>query len=143
MSDQLNRDLDKLKQLIVEIRQQFEVAELKVDSATSVLTRLAETKLSNEDIFLGDVILCRPYDVSCEETGTGQVVQAALAIPGGFGCIFWDSEEYAALDDNPQLESEAMLRLRPFAQCSPAVKALLLPQLLPLMDKLLCALGRI
>jgi hypothetical protein len=98
MSNRFNTVLDRINQLILDIRQQFAVAELKAESAKSLLMQLASTRLSNEDIFLREVILRRPYDVSCEEAGTGQVVQAARAIPSGFGCIFWDSEEFAALD---------------------------------------------
>lgn len=142
MSKKLNDQFSRLKLLNLEIRRWLELAEARIGMANELLAQLAATELMNDQIFLGDVILQRSYSVHFD-SGTGQVIQAALSTCGGFGAIFWDSEELATLEGAPQFESEATLRLIPFGQCGPAVKALLLPQLEPLLDCLLRALGSV
>ncbi len=58
-------------------------------------------------------------------------------MPGGLGVILWDTEEYAELGRVPEgPESEARLHLQPFEKCEPALKALLLPQIEPLIQRL-------
>lgn len=142
MTKNLHDHLSRLKSLNLEIRQRLELAEARAETANLLLTQLAVTELMNDQIFLGAVILQRPYSVHFD-TGSGQIVQAALSVNGGFGAIFWDSDEFTALDGAPQFESEATLKLISFGQCGPAIKALLLPQLEPLLDRLLRALGTV
>jgi hypothetical protein len=136
----LNDHLKMLKLLNLEIRQRLELAEARVGPANVLLAQLAATKLMNDQILLGEVILQRPYSARYEPTGSGQVIQAVLAIPGEFGAVFWDSEELAQLCDTPQLEAEAIRQLIPFGDRGPAIKALLVSQLEPLLHRLLATL---
>lgn len=134
--------LHHLQHLNLEIRQRLEVAELKVGRVNPLLAQLAAAGLLNDTIVLGEVVLQRPYSVQADCTESGQFIQAALSVPGGFGAVLWDSEEFAFLRDTPQLESEAIRKAIPFEQCSSAIKALLLPQLEPLLDRLFADLTR-
>lgn len=142
MIEKLNKQLDRLRQLNLEIRRRLELAEAHVGTANLLLAQLAVTELMNDQIFLGDVIMQRPYSVHFD-TASGQIIQAALSVDSGFGAIFWDSEELAALADTSQFESEALLKHVPFNRCGSATKALLLPQLEPLLERLLRAIRAI
>ena len=143
MSNDLPAYIARLKSLNLEIRRRLELAELRVGSANLLLAQLAVTQLANDRIFLGDVILERAYSVRSDPSGSGQVIQAAISIQGGFGAVFWDSEDFYELSGQPMFESEAMMRRVPFSQCGPAIKGLLLGQLEPLLGELLASLGRI
>lgn len=134
--------LHHLQQLNLEIRQRLEIAELKVSRVNPLLAQLAASRLLNETIVLGAIVFQRPYGALSAVEESGQLIQAALAVPGGFGAVLWDSEEFAYLRDTPQLEAEAARKAIPFEQCSTAIKALLLPQLEPLLDRLLAGLTR-
>ena len=58
-------------------------------------------------------------------------------IPGGLGVIRWDTEEYQAFRREPLVDQSGLeLKFVPFAACGWAVKALLLPQIEPLMELL-------
>lgn len=142
MTKDLNEYLSRLKSLNLEIRRRLELAEARVESTNLLLGQLAATELMNDQIFLGDVILQRAYSVHFD-SGSGQIVQAALSVHGGFGAIFWDSEELSVLYGSPQFESEATLKHIAFSRCGPAIKALLLPQLEPLLGHLLRSIGTV
>jgi hypothetical protein len=62
-------------------------------------------------------------------------VQAALLVPEGLGVVLWDSDHYAEMCDLPD-GLEADTRFRAFARCEPAVRALLLPHIEPLLERL-------
>ena len=69
---------------------------------------------------------------------SGQVFQAALLVPGGFGVIVLDSEEY--LDHQKDLiraTHDLPLRFMRFDECQSAIKALLLPEAHKLLGRLL------
>ena len=135
MNERLRSEIEFLKALSVEIHRRAEVAELIVEQALPALNQLAAVQLTNRRLILGPVVLRRPYEVQREPAESGQVIQAALALPQGFGCVVWDSEDLAALEDTAQ-EYEAQFRFKPVADCSPAIKALLLPHLETLLAKL-------
>lgn len=141
MTRKLNEQFQRLEALNLEIRQRLELAEARVETANGLLAQLAATELVSDQIFLGDVIMQRAYSVRLDPTGSGQVIQAALTIRAGFGAIHWDSEELALLHNTPEFEAEAIDQMTPFDQCGPAIKALLLSQLEPLLDRLLCSLN--
>jgi hypothetical protein len=134
--------LSRLKTLNLEIRQQLEVAEARVEPLNLLIKHLHATGLLNEQIFLGDVIWQRAYDVHVD-TSSGQIIQASLSTKKGFGAVFWDSEEFFHLSQAPNLDAEAALLHVPFEQCEPAIKALLLPQLELLVRQLLRSISDI
>ena len=71
------------------------------------------------------------------------MIQAALVIPGGYGAIIWESEEFVGVCESSETEAEVILRFQPFNRCALAIKAALLSQLTPLLDKLAHSLARI
>lgn len=143
MDQNFTDSLEHLKTINLEIRQRLELAEARINSANALLEQLAATQLANERIYMGDVVLCRPYSEQFEQTGYSQLVQAALSIPRGYGAVFWDSEELAALEGTQQLRLEAICRHVHFNQCAPAIKALLLPQFEGLLSTCLRDLDRL
>ena len=82
-------------------------------------------------MFLGAVVLTQPYGVEAVCLSSGQVVQTALSSVSGFGCILWDSEEYAQLCRSQQFEYEARLRFVIIGDCRAAIKATILGELEP------------
>lgn len=90
---------------------------------------------------LGDLLLQRNYSCRFELMGSGQIIEAALALPGGFGAIFWNSEEFDSLRQAPGLDSEELLRFTPFDELPLAIKALLVTQIEPLLGQVLRRLG--
>jgi hypothetical protein len=141
VSAQFNDYLEQLKNLNVETRRALERAELQIGSANQQLALLNATGLFSDQIVLGDLLLQRNYSARFGAKSDGQIIQAALALPGGFGAIFWDSEEFAALHQAPELESEAFLRFTPFDELPPAIKALLVTRIEPVLGEVLRRIG--
>jgi hypothetical protein len=81
MPEQLESCLEQLKSVNVEVRRRLELAELQVQAANGVIKQLATLELLSNELFLGEIILHRPYSAGWDETGTGQIIQAALAVP--------------------------------------------------------------
>lgn len=127
----------RLQAVNLEIRRRAEQAELLIEEAHAVLNQLATAKVIGSQMLLGAVILTRPYSLEAECMSSGQIVQAALSSVNGFGCIFWDSEEFAQLNRYPNVEYEARQRFIPVGDCPPAVKASMLRELEPLLGQLL------
>jgi len=136
MTDNLTPRLQELKDLNLQIHHQAEQAEARVATANPLIAQLAANGVIAEQILLGQFLLLRGYSVRFPPADSGQVIQAALAVPGGFGAVIWDSEELASLRDSPQVEFEAFWRFVPFDQCEPIVKALITSNLAPLFDQL-------
>ena len=143
MSDKLSARLEALKDLNLQIHHQAEQAEARVATANPLITQLAASGLVAEQILLGQFLLLRGYSARFPPKDSGQVIQAALAVPGGFGAVVWDSEELASVRDSPHYECEAFWRFVPFAQCEPMVKALITSNLAPLFDQLSAVLRHI
>jgi hypothetical protein len=140
LNDSVDDQFQTLREANIKTRQQLELAEARISAANHQIDQLAAIQLLSSQIFLGDYILQVPYDVAGDPRPSGQIIQAVLAIPGGLGCIFWDSEELAQLESTPEFQYEALQRFEPFDDCAPAVKARLVPQAGPLLDRLLEAL---
>src|SRR5882724_9036488 len=97
MTERINQRFEQLKRLNLEIRHRLELAEARVATANLLLNQLSLTQLINEQIFLGEAVLVRAYSVRYGPSASGEVIQAALAMPGGYGAVIWDSEELASL----------------------------------------------
>jgi hypothetical protein len=138
MTQTVSEMLAYLGELNVAIRRRLEVVEAMVPSINESLDQLARIKLLNETCVLGEVILRRNYSAKDGPSESGQLCQAALLLPGGVGVVLWDSEEYAALEAQPpRWDKEVIMRFLPFEDCFPALQALLLPQIRPLLGDLL------
>ena len=142
MSDNLSARLKALQDLNAQIRHQAEQAEARVATANPLITQLAASGLVADQILLGQFLLLRGYSARFPPKDSGQVIQAALALPGGFGAVIWDSEELASLRDSPHYECDAFWRFVPFEQWEPIVKALITSNLAPLFDQLDAVLKR-
>jgi hypothetical protein len=142
MSNNMRARLQALNDLNVQIHHQAEQAEARVATANPLIAQLVASGLVAEQILLGQFLLLRGYSVRFPPRDSGQVIQAALALPGGFGAVIWDSEELALLRESPQYECEAFWRFVPFEQCEPIVKALITSNLAPLFDQLNAVLKR-
>ncbi len=119
----------RLQAASLEIRQKAEQAELLVEEAHAAIRQIATAQARPPKLLLGSIVLSQPYAVDAEASPSGQMVQAALSSTDGFGVIFWDSEELAALAQLPQLEYEARKRFVSINDCPPAFKAAMLPEL--------------
>lgn len=135
MSDPI---VEQLRQLNLSLRIQLEQAEARIPGINDLIEQLATIELVSETALLGLVIYEKHYSALNGPQDSGQVLQSVLMIPGGIGVICWDTEEYLAFRDHPPDDlSELFLKYVPFNSCVSAVKALLLPQVEPLMELLM------
>jgi len=132
----INDHLNKLQNINVIIRQQLEIAEAKIPELNRLLSQLAALKLLNDIALLGGVLISREYGAVAGITDSGQVLVAALVLPGGLGACVFDSEQYAMLDEFDGGRT-AKLSFQSFDESEPAVRALLLPHVEPLLDRLI------
>lgn len=138
MTDISRSVLGQLGQLSLSLRAQLDQAEAHVPNINALFARLAEVDRLNETIILGLVIYEGHYNILTGPHEMGQVVQAALMVPQGFGVICWDSAEYLIFRKNPpRTVAELLLRFVAFETCPPAIKTLLLPQVHPLLAQFL------
>ena len=98
-----------LEQLNLAIRQETEHAEPYFRTLNMQLRQLHSSGLFPNVALLGPVVLVRPYGVD-GPWDTGEIVQAALGLPSGFGAIYWDTEEIGENQD----ESEVCARISPY-----------------------------
>lgn len=132
----LDQLADELGGISRQIRHCMDQAEGKVNQLHTVVGQIAATSLLTRTVWLG---LCmeRCYDSSVGPHDSGQVVQAALLLPEGFGVCIWDTEEYCELTNSPEgLEPTARQRFRPFAECTPTEKAFLYPSIDSMLEDL-------
>jgi len=143
MSNNLNNSIEHLRQLNLRIRQQLEIAEARVPEINGLLAQLTSTGLLNETALLGGVVISRSYSAVCGQDDSGQILVAALLVPGGLGVACFDSEELALLDEYTYREGKAaFLNFRPFDQCELAIRALLLPHVEQLLARF-CEMARL
>lgn len=126
--------IEAMTQLSLILRQHQEMAEAMMAELDQCLEQLASTGLLHSSVFLGSTLLSRPYADGSGRTDSDQTVQAALLHPGGVGVILWDTDDYLNIKEGP--EAHARLHFVPFADSEPALKALLLPHLQPLLARL-------
>ena len=101
-------------------------AERKVGPIHKLIVELGKSQLLNDAPILAGHLQC-PCEAG-EPHDSGQVAQAALLVPEGFGVCLWDPAQFAALGQRPDgLESNARRSFLPFNQCSATYKAFLLP----------------
>jgi len=141
MSDPI---IQQLRQLNLSLRIQLEQAEARIPDINELIEQLAAIELISETALLGLVIYEKHYSALSGPHDSSQVIQSALMIPGGIGVVCWDTEEYLAFRDNPPEDlSELYIKYVPFDSCASAVKALLLPQVEPLMELFMKRFGQL
>jgi hypothetical protein len=93
--------------------------------------------LLHGEVVLGDVIWSRGY-YNQPDSSSGLVMQAAALVPGGFGTVEWDTEDYRTVNETPGPSfSEVRVRFCTFDQLEPALRAMFLPHVQPILSKLL------
>lgn len=113
-----------------------EHADAVLEGLNGLLARLHALGLWQTTVVLGPFVLTRSHGVG-GPTDSGQAVQAVLTLPGGFGAVYWDTEEAVAARDEEGLESEVTSRVVPYEECEPGVRALLAPYAVVLLQKAL------
>ena len=114
------------------------LAEARLPMVNDLIRQLATVDLLPETALLGEVILDQALVPVPNYSDGSQLLQAALLVPGGFGIVLWDREEYLAVRNSHGATSHEMrVRFIAFDQVGSAIKALLLPQVEPLLDRLL------
>lgn len=130
--------LERLRMLNLVLRLRLEQAEARIPGINDLIQQLFAIELLPETALLGLVIFERHYSAQTGPQDSSQVLQAAILIPGGLGVVCWDSEDYLAFRNHlPENLQELFLKFVPFDRCGSAVKALLLPQVEPLMERLM------
>jgi hypothetical protein len=137
MSEQFRDRIAYLQWLSFWARHAGDLADAKIGEVNHLIGQLGVTGFLHETVLLGPVLHYRYYAPQPGGSDSGQLAQAALCVPGGFGVVLWDSEDYRQLCQTAEgLESEAMLHFRPLGECELALKALLQPHIEPLLGRL-------
>ena len=127
MKSRFDEMAEQLASLNLQIRHDMEQAEAKAERVNQLVHELGETGLLTDQVVLGSFFE-RAYDASDSAHDSGQIVQAALLVPDGFGICLWDMVEYAGLRNSQDgLEAHARAKFQPFEACSAVEKKLLLP----------------
>ena len=133
----LTERIRQLQQLNVNLRQQLEVAEHHLPAINEQIRSLADLDIVAGIALLGTVVYDRAYGHD-GPIDSNQILQAAILIPQGFGVCMWDSEEYFRVRQQPRISHGTIqMKFVPFDECGSAVKALLLPHVEPLLDRLM------
>lgn len=118
---------EQLASLNLQIKHDMECAEAKVERVNLLIRELGNTGLLKRPIFLGGTY-SGTYDPAFGPHDSGQVTQAALLVPEGFGVCRWDTEEWNRLEQSQEgFEPHARICFESFESCSPAEKKFLLP----------------
>jgi hypothetical protein len=133
----LSLHLETLRQLNLTLRQQLEAAEARVPAINEQIAQLVGIGLIQDAALLGEVVYDKAYSPIPTPTDGSLVLQAAILIPGGLGLVAWDREEFLAVRNQGPGYRDTHLRFVPFDELGSALKALLLPQVEPLLDRLL------
>jgi hypothetical protein len=137
MPSGLTAKLAVLKDLNLSLRQLLEAAEAKIPPLNEQILQLATIDLVRDAALLGEMIYDKAYGPIPSETDNSLLLQVALLVPEGLGLVAWDREEFLALRGEGPGYRGARLRFVPFNELGSALKAMLLPHVEPLLDRLL------
>lgn len=83
----------------------------------------------NSFAILGPVLMDRLYEGAVPPE-SGQIIQAAIGLPGGLGVVFWDSEvEAMQSKETEDRQVRAIGSIVPVESLSPALRTLLRPHI--------------
>ncbi len=132
----LHQRLEQLQQLNLVITRQCELSDAIIPEFNAVLDRLQTLRLIPETVILHGVMHQSSYNASEYRDDSAQIFEAALMMPGGFGIVIWDVEEYVTRNaPGFPLVDEARLNFLPFDRCPPALRGLLLPHIGPMLEQ--------
>jgi hypothetical protein len=128
--------LDDVSRELLRIKHDMEQAEAKIEASRNLIEELGNTGLLTGRVVLGPTYQ-QPYAPGCGPQDSGQIVQAALIIPQGFGVCYWDTNEFWDLENSPDgLEPLARTKFQAFESCTPAEKKFLSPFVDEMLDEL-------
>lgn len=133
----LTQRIQQLQQLNLTLRQQLEIAEHHLPAINEQIRSLADIDIVSGMALLGTVVYDRSYGPD-GPIDSNQILQAVIMVPNGFGVCMWDSEEYFRVRQQPRISHGTIqMKFVPFDECGSAVKALLLPHVEPLLERLM------
>ena len=141
MSDELQSKIDKLTRLNLSIRQQLEEAELRIPEINAQIRAVTALGSHDQLTIEGDIVLQTPYLPNLGLNDSCQIYQAVLVASDGIGVAIIDMEDFLERQRNPDSDIALSARFQAFDECSSFVKAALLPQVDPLLERLLYRLG--
>jgi len=141
LPDSIHEQLAKLQEHGLRLRQNLDQAQATVGELNEHIQRIAGSGLVHDMFLLGEIFYQEPYENN-DDADTGRAFQATLSVPGGFGAATWDTEAYytTCRRGDPQ-EPDARLNNILFAALTPRVQAHIIPEIRPLMDRFLLAIG--
>lgn len=129
-------ELHLIRKKLDDLRTLGESSHKRVSDLNAVVLELELSGLVPQTAILGEVVLNRPYPPAEEGHESGEVLQAAVLIPGGAGLLFWDSERFAELQQTPQgLEADAWGRFAEFDELEPGLQGVVGMQLDDLINR--------
>jgi len=138
----LQECLDQLRRINVDLRRQLELVEAVVPVANDLIRRLGPLDIAGERAVLGEVVFDRNYDPRFERPDSCQLFQAVVTIPGGFGVALWDLEQFLQFRNEAfNSERQILLNFVLYDKCSLAARAMLWPQIVPLLHRV-CTIVR-
>jgi hypothetical protein len=108
--------LQRLKDFSLRMTHDLEMIEAKVPAINDLVEQLSRLDLVGPNLITGQVVFQRPANAIYGQD-TGEVIQSALAVPGGLGVIIWDCDTY--------LEREGLKRFVAFDDLPAGFKATL------------------
>lgn len=134
--------LELLRLRVLRLRHLLEIAEARVPRWNRLVQEFWRAGLVSQTAILGRVIETRSYAPIEGGHSSGQIVQAALLIPGGVGVLLWDTEDFVLHSQIPDgLESHAWAHHVPFDRSEPAHQVALADELPLLIGCFVRSLG--
>jgi hypothetical protein len=133
MGELFGQMVTALQRLMTQIAAASRQADERVSVVNDLLAAVADSGCVTEAVILGPAIYQRPYSPPHGDWETGEAFQAALLVPQGVGVV-WDVENYIEGQEHGWVP-DVRLRFRPYSECEPVPRALLLPHLEPLLAR--------
>jgi hypothetical protein len=138
MHDGFRDRIDALHQRSLLLCAQAEQAEAYAADIQRLFAGAGVDNLAPPNILLGNVVHLQPYTPGFGPSDSGQAYQAAIAAPHGLGAVLWDIDHFLVQQASQEgLEIDAWALFIPFRECPRIVKARLLSEVNPLLDRLL------
>lgn len=135
MSDGLLTLPEQLRFIHEQISAGKTAADSLIPAINSELSRMHEAGIVAPAFFIGDIVLQRGYYPGQGPDDSGQLVVAALRLPGGLCACYFDSDEFLQISqDELELANVASVKAITYADLDAHAKACLLNQVQPLIS---------
>lgn len=114
---------EELQKLNLQITRLAEFAEATLPQINEQLNRLHDLGLISTCLIRADTVWQRPYNEAFTVASSGQVLQAVLIIPGGFGLLVLDTEDFVQMHNQEVARDELKHWVEPVTKCRPAEQA--------------------